>query len=498
MSANALKTWADFRLSGTIAALFTLVLASCGPASPPAQPATTTSVPPGASVSQTSTEPVKFGAQRPSESAISELSPIIPAESKPKWSLLAADVLEREGLHSLPSGPFVFISDLEPARLQALAEVVSQLETTWDKTFGRLDDLPRWTAFLIDEPAAFERLGLAPPGELSLRHGLQFEDRLWLRVQDNDDAARQLFIHEATHARMMANSTAQSPGTLWFHEGVAEWLATHAKDPINGEITLKIWPTDTQMLKGWSHFRHLQAANRAGEVPSLPRILNFQEADFVQDGQQAYANCWALCQFLSRHPKYRDSFQDCLQADDWDEVLSRLNKPLLADQLVCLEWLAWLAQIGPQGDDIVPVVPLTSHSTSSDEFRLVPQSSQTWMSVAESEGSSRLVQVRAEGKIRVQAGERDVISGPLGVTVRYRLGFPVGALLAVVVAMDGGASDAIASSPGNPFAHPQAVGKESLVNVPAGHMLLLSINQFPQKPIVDEESLQIRLTDQQQ
>jgi hypothetical protein len=453
----------------------------------PASPTQTTPAKQAASsASQTQVLDERFTQSEPvapsSSDAPSLISAAIPAKPKPV-ELPDEESLDEQGLSRIDAAPFIFISDLRVDQLQPIIDTAPALIVTWDQTFGPMTKAPTWVVFIMEKVEPFKRLNLLPRDGAAVPHGLQLEDRVWIRVQETEYYTRHLFLHEATHARMMAVSQFQGDGTLWFHEGIAEYIATHIIDTATLRIQLTAWPRDPRQLPGWNHFTKLQEANKADRTSTLPWILAYQADSYRRRDGQPYADSWALCQFLSLHPQYRDALSRCLKSSNWESVLQELTEPLLKDSTIQVEWLAWLAAISPRDDSIQPVVSLPS----MEAVTLAPFPVQTWVDSSSGQLSGGPTEIKVDGRVKIRVKDREVSSGPDGVTVEYRHGYPLGAVLGVITRRD------LKGQVANPFSHPRIIGERAKFDMAADESLYLSINQLPQSIIPDQPAYRVRI-----
>ena len=173
----------------------------------------------------------------------------------------------------------------------------------------------------------------------------------------------------------------------------------------------------------------------------------------------------------------------------WYAVVDQLNRPLLQDEAVQIEWLAWLAQIGPMGSKLVPVELTTGDLGPLERIAVSPSESQTWRRVLDTTNGTRNVSFQVEGRVDVEVKGRLVPSGPDGVTIEYRHEHPLGALLVAVVPkqLEGRIS--------NPFSTAELVGPESQREVSEGAQLFLSINQFSQEKSPGGAAFEVRVKD---
>jgi len=438
------------------------------------------------SASQTPVPDERFTQSEPlapsSSDTPSLTSAAMPAKPKPV-ELPDEETLDEHGLSRIDAVPFIFISDLRVDQLQPIIETAPALIAMWDQTFGPMTKTPTWVVFIMEKVGPFKKLNLLPRDGAAVPHGLQLEDRVWIRVQETEYYTRHLFLHEATHARMMAVSQFQGDGTLWFHEGIAEYIATHIIDSSTSRIQLTAWPRDPRQLPGWNHFTKLQEANKADRTSTLPWILAYQADSYRRRDGQPYADSWALCQFLSLHPQYRDALSRCLKSSNWENVLQELTEPLLKDSTIQLEWLAWLAAISPRDDSIQPVVSLPS----MDAFSLAPFPVQTWVDLSSDQLSGRPTEIKVDGRVNIRVKDRDVSSGPDGVTIEYRHGYPLGAVLGVITRRD------LKGQVANPFSHPRIIGERAKFDMAADEFLYLSINQFPQSVTPGQPAYRVQI-----
>jgi len=379
------------------------------------------------------------------------------------------------GIRKLESKHLTLYTDLPAdAEVDQLPAIFDQAVPQWADALGvdrsRTSDW-RMRAYLIQDRARFDAVGLMPPGNDGFRHGFTLGHELWLYEQPTPYYRRHLLLHEGTHAFMATQLGRCGPG--WFMEGMAELLATHRLDRASGKLVLRHLPTSRSEVPMLGRIKLVQDAFADHQALTLPAVLATDNRKFLDN--KAYAWCWAAARLLDDHPRYRERFRSLLAhvrdpafntrvrdlfADDWDEL--------------SIEWQNFVATLDHGHDiqrtaiDFQPGKPIAGSETVDLRVDRGWQSSQLLLK------SGETYRILASGRYQISADE----AGPWwcepgGVSLEYHRGNPLGVLLGAID--PGGGKRSRAAH----FLEPWVLGLETTVRPQHDGTLYLSVNDSP-------------------
>ena len=221
--------------------------------------------------------------------------------------------LAQIGIHPYRSRHLTLYTDLPASEAEALPPLADLLVAELTAYFGEpppnREGTPfHMTGYLLRDRTQLLETGLAPEDLPVFAHGLHRGAQFWMYDQTETAYREHLLLHEATHCFMTilpGSSTAP-----WFQEGMAEVFATHRQNP-DGKTTFRILPQTPQEYRGFGRITLIREEIAAGRFKTADQVRALPRSEFLQPA--AYAWSWALCEFFSRHPSYRDRFRQVAQ-----------------------------------------------------------------------------------------------------------------------------------------------------------------------------------------
>lgn len=371
---------------------------------------------------------------------------------------------------------------------------IDGLTVIFDQAFGPWCDYfevpqlqgERWrvSACLIREKQKFIDAGLFPRDLPPFVHGYFRGNRIWLYDQQDDYYRRHLLLHEGTHAFMTA--LLGSHGPPWYSEGMAELLATHVLR--DGRLQLNQFPADADDVPGWGRVRLVDEATAVGRMLKIDDILEYNARAHLE--LEPYGWCWAVAAFLDGHSRYRERFRK-LPALVGDANFNNKVRALFADDWAELseEWQVFASELEYGYDfaraaiDFRPGSPLPPGGTT-----VTIAADRGWQSTGITLAAGKSYRLQATGQFQVADQPRPWLSGPDGVTIRYRHGQPLGRLLAAVHPEPfdpRGRSSLLAS---------EAVGSDGVIQPVAAGTLYLRINDSPAELANNAGTIEVRVT----
>ncbi len=406
--------------------------------------------------------------------------PVAPVVDERRLTALGIRTLSGEHLTlytDLPSSPAI----------DGLAVVFDQAFPLWCDYF-QVPQLKgeKWrvSACLIRDKQKFIEAGLFPRDLPRFMHGYFRGNRIWLYDQQDDYYRRHLLLHEGTHAFMTA--LLGSHGPPWYSEGMAELLATHVLD--DGGLQLNRFPADADDVPGWGRVRLVDEAIAVGRMLKMEDVLEYNARAHLE--LEPYGWSWAAAAFLDGHPRYHERFRKlpdfvsdpnfnnkvrALFADDWNELSE--------------EWQLFAADLEYGYDFPRTMIDFrTGSPLSSAGTTVTIQADRGWQSTGITLEAGKSYLLQATGQFQVADQPRPWVSGPDGVTVRYRDGQPLGRLLA-----------AVHPEPFDPqtrssLLDPQAVRAEGTIRPNATGTLYLRINDSSAELSDNAGTVAVRVT----
>lgn len=351
------------------------------------------------------------------------------------------DRLKQLGINRFESKRCVLFTDIDPGVAKNLPMFVDALYETLVDYFGELPINREGTEFqvtgyLMKDQKIFLKAGLLPKNLPSFEHGRHSGYEFWMNDQQWDYYRRHLMLHEATHCFMtccMQNENIAPPA--WYMEGMAEWFATHRV--VDGQIDIAVMQQTDSGYDGFSRVRLVRDAVDAGETIPFQRFVALGPGDYVET--RHYAQGWAVCQILNRHPVYQKQFRKLKHLRTYDEFNKGMAIAFANDSGQMQSEVDLFLREIEIGYDFVrnairfdtPNQPLQSESLQSERSVTVDAGAGWQSAFLVKKGDTCIL--TAIGSVVVATQPKPWTSEPDGITVRYCDGYPIGQLQAIVL-----------------------------------------------------------------
>lgn len=343
------------------------------------------------------------------------------------------------GVRKYVSERLILYTDLDPAVAEPLPKLIDQAYAAWIEYFGELppnrEGTPyQITGYLIDQPQRFVDAGMLPEGPPMFRFGRHLRAEFWMNKMNSDYYRRHLLIHEATHCFMTA--TLQQYPSRWYLEGMAEYFGTHRLHP-DGTVEFGVMPDQSEDFPGLGRIELIQQQLAQGKSASLATLGSYTGADWDQPLPVPYAWSWAVCEFLNRHPRYRERFRELgqhMEANDFRRYMEEHFAP--ESDLLEAEWGEYIRRL-----DFGMDIPASAFVTASGPLKALEapvtvsvEAARGWQSTGLKVAAGTAVHLQATGEVVLDQHPRPWVSEPQGISITYAAGQPVGRLLAAVLA----------------------------------------------------------------
>lgn len=369
----------------------------------------------------------------PTESVPTVLTPrkvFRPRDDRPQRDAASLAAL---GIRRWSSQHLVLYSDIEPEAAARLPGLVDQLYSALVDYFGALPPAQdgrdfQITGYLIRDLALFRETGLVPEDLPTFEHGRHRGYEFWLRDQPFDYYRAHLLLHEATHCFMTIMPDQASP--VWYLEGMAEHFGTHRVDN-QGRATFGIFPQRREDVPGWGRITLIQQATAAGKTRTLPQIFALNVNEFGEP--LPYAWTWAACEFLARHPRYRERFRELGRNYRGTEFVRELERLFASDQeSMTKEWLLLIQNLQYGYDIERAAIEFQQGELLTDAQAVSIRGDRGWQSTAVLVTAGEKYRISASGQVILATEPKPWVSEANGISIDYFGGHPLGKLLACI------------------------------------------------------------------
>lgn len=470
---------------------------SPSPSSPSATPVAHGSVSSPSSVESVTAADTKRGDTSPplspsttNENPASETAPSQTFRPADPRNPLDDAPLAAMGIHCYESRRLKLYTDIAAEKVQHLPGYVDQLYEALEEYFGpmppdRVGSDFQMTGYLIGDEALFREVKLVPENLPKIEHGRHRANEFWLRDQAFDYYRAHLLLHEATHCFMTYMPDTQSP--VWYLEGMAEFFATH-RQAEDGTLNFGIMPSAPEEVPGWGRISLIRDAFARSQPKSMPQIFALGPLDFFDP--EPYAWSWGLCEFLCRHPRYRERFQTLGQQSrgrNFPEKFASFFDDDMAD--MATEWMLFVVNL-QYGYDVersaITFLPTTSLNSDQAQLTTLVKADHGWQSTGLVLKAGELYRVQASGQITLADTPKPWICEPDGVSIDYVDGQPIGKLLGCLRSDDHAASSSMV--------HILAIGREKSFKSPVTGTLFLRVNDGWDRLVDNTGDYEVRIT----
>lgn len=331
---------------------------------------------------------------------------------------------------------FDLITDIADDQAAELAPLVEAMLPFWSEYFGPLPPAPdgsdfHMTGYVMRDRDAFVRAELLPETLPLLFHGRQIGNQFWMNFQTFDYYRRHLLLHEATHVFMRHLPGCDESAPLWYLEGMAEILATHAVQA-DGRVTFNVMPQNRSQFSGHERIEMVRREVAADRALSVAEITAFKARDFER--AEPYGWCWALCRFLDSHPRYQARFRSAARQLSRRPVAECLSEAFreVHDRLE-IDWFAFIGDLDIGCDLERSTLTIPEPRADAVSAAIDIHSDRGWQPAGMKVEAGRRYSVTASGRFTLADQPRPWISEADGISFRYRDGHPLGQLQACVL-----------------------------------------------------------------
>lgn len=341
------------------------------------------------------------------------------------------------GIRRYDSRHLRLYTDIEPEIAKTLPPLVDQIFQAWSDYFGPLPPDREGTEFqitgyLMRDRARFEAAGMIQDNLPGFVHGRHRGAEFWMNDQEISYYREHLLLHEATHCFMTYGANERPP--LWYHEGMAEYFGCHRAND-RGAATFAVMPDHREAFEGFGRIAVIHREIREGRGRTFGEVLRLGHREFAPQTSEPYAWSWAACEFLDKHPHYRDRFREMTPFRNTgrfgDEFLKRFadsRSELYSDWGIFVRNLCYGFDFERGAVDYAAGVPLDPGGEKTVRIA----ADRGWQSTGVLLDSGVQYSLAAEGDVTLANTGRPWLSHPEGISIDYAGGFPIGRLLAAV------------------------------------------------------------------
>jgi hypothetical protein len=340
------------------------------------------------------------------------------------------------GVVAYTSKRLKLFTDIDPKIARTLPPLVDEAYDAWVNYFGRIPAQTEFqiNGYLMKDPELFRKAGMIRGDLPYIVHGRHRGAEFWMFEQDLPYYREHLLLHEATHC-FMTILPQEKPLPLWYFEGMAELFGVHPKGK-DGKPRFAVMPGPDDDMPGFARISVIHRERTAGRSLSLAAVQKLGPREFGPQTSEPYAWSWALCEFLSHHPRYRERFQQLGESIFRTSVGPEFQR-LFADDAVPMgiEWAQFARHIVPGYDFERTAIEFeTGKPLGSSGATLPIRADRGWQSSKIAVEAGATYAIAATGRVTLGKSTKPWLSGPEGITLRYADGRPIGKLLAGILA----------------------------------------------------------------
>lgn len=375
-----------------------------------------------------------------------------------------------QGIARFESRRLILYTDIPRRQAESLPALMDRAYEAWVSYCGELPpDRERtdfqMTGYLMANQERFRVAGLLPDNLPEFEHGRHRGQEFWMNDQGSDYYRAHLLLHEGTHCFTTAVDR-DLTRSVWFFEGIAEYFATHRVVPQERTV-FGVWPDQRTAFPLLGRIKLLEEHRARSETLSMLEVARQSPDGYNQP--DAYAWAWALVHFLAELPETREDFRQIVQGVVRGDSHAALER-LLGDERRQQLWQWYVADLC-HGYDLARALP------SGDDFD-VEETLSADISIAANRGwqSTRVrlqggqsYRISAKGRVELASQPRPWVSEPVGVSIRYHAGLPLGRLIGRYWPTDPGSSRDLATV---------SIGDQGVYRPSEDGVLFLRVNDF--------------------
>lgn len=387
--------------------------------------------------------------------------------------------LQAAGIRMLQSKRLILLTDLPEESVARFPRIADQLFDHLESHFGPLPPSPDGSEFqvtgcIIGDVARFQTTGLMPEPEFGFTYGRHRDYQFWMFDQASDYYRRHLMLHEFTHCFMTCETTMLDIPPRWYIEGMAEFFATHSV-AADGSSQFGILPPQAEGFEGWGRVAELSRLfERFHKPTATPEVFAVEPlAEVIRDvvwseKESDYAKWWAISWLLHSNPAYgpvMDTLKPLRRRDEFMAAEASIRQQL--GKRLDIDWLLFAETLEP-GFDVDRSFPV--HRPDAEVLESPPETvelraDRDWQQSGFRLAAGESVVVKCEGRFSVNEPAEQWESEPQGISVEYVRGFPIGCVVATLVAADG-----------QSLTHRLKIGREAKITATQDAELWMQVN----------------------
>jgi hypothetical protein len=377
--------------------------------------------------------------------------------------------LRAAGIRKYESKHCVIYTDIDEEIARSLPPFVDALHVALTDYFGELPPNREGTqyqvtGYIMKDQQLYRKLGLLPKDLPQFEHGRHAGYEFWMNDQDFDYYRRHLMLHEATHCFMTCATERTNAPPAWYMEGMAEWFATHRV--IDDKIAVAVMQDNTHDFGGFGRVRVVRNAVAAGKTIPFDRLLALMPGEFLDT--EHYAQSWVTCQFLNRHPVYRNRFRELGQLRTYEPFIIGMTTAFAPDHEQLRSELDLLLRELQIGHDFERTAIRFSPTESPRGAKTVSiTADRGWQSSGVLVVPDSSYSIAATGQVVLAKQPKPWNSQPQGITIRYCEGQPIGQLQAIIL-----------NQSSNRFGNVIPIGQSATIEVKTTGTLFLRVNDY--------------------
>lgn len=358
---------------------------------------------------------------------------------------LNSERLKASGIHLLQSKRLILLTDRNPDTVRSLPPLADAFFDFLEQACGPLrpsrsgEDFQAIGCLMVDFER-FQTAGLVPGSVVSMNHGQQEGYRFWMRDQTEDYYRRHLLLHEFAHVYMTCDTGLADIGDGWFMEGAAEVFATHILHDDSPQFG--ILPTGFSGMEGWGRISTIRRQRVNGAITqiaeqSIPSLHSVRFPQGALAGDEArYSWWWALSWMLSHHPEYIDEWNALCRSRGAAEFAHLVAEMQHREARLKTDWLLFAESV-TEDFDTARSFPLHADSDAAASQTFTLLADRSWQDTGWELKTDDSVELSVSGECVVNTTSAPWTATPIGITLEYNQGRPLGEALAVLVGDDG-------------------------------------------------------------
>jgi len=337
------------------------------------------------------------------------------------------------GIRKYESKRLRLYTDIAEEKAQPLPKMIDAAYDALEVYFG---PLPRardgsdfqMTGYVLVDETLFREAGLIPEDLPRFDHGRHRSNEFWMRDQEFDYYRRHLLIHEVTHCFMTYMPDVRAP--VWYLEGMAEVFGTHRSNA-DGTFEWGLMPDTPENFAGMGRITLVRQDYAQGRSRTIAQVIALRGEEYIEPSPYAWS--WALCHFLTRHPRYRDRFREMGQYLHGTQFLTAWSERFDPDARdLATEWALFTVNLQYGYDLERSAIEFVTGDPLTEPREFEVTGDRGWQSSKVLLEAGKEYEVTATGQFTLADEPKPWMSEPQGISIRYFDGNPLGQLLGCI------------------------------------------------------------------